>query len=282
MERPGFGVRVQLDRTNARLKVVDYHGPDWEALAACLARTAAGASLTKILFNLRQAEGDVLERFGYVTEGTIPGFFAGETARCWSLFLDPARAVSPYREAEDDLLAEVRQSGGAPAKPLPSGFTLTLLGPSAAGQLAGLYDRVFATYPTPMTDPAYVESVMASHAVFCGVLAGERLVGAASAEVSAEHRHAELTDCATLPEFRGQGILTHLLRELEEEMWHRGIGVLYSLARAGSHGMNAVLNKLGYAYRGRLLNNCHIGGRLEDMNLWVKSWDERDRQAIVE
>lgn len=270
VETPGFQAQVHLDRTNGRLKVTAYRGPDWTALTGYLDRTASEAGLGKILFNVRESDGEVLAGFGYVKEGTIPAFFSGETALCFSRFVDPARAVSPYLAEEDRILAQIAKSSPSPAKPLPGGFSLARLGPDDAGRLARLYARVFESYPTPLLDPAYIRSIIASHVVFCGVLAGGALVGAASAEVSEEHRNAELTDCATLPEYRGQGILTHLIEELEETMWRRGLGVLYSLARAGSYGMNAVLQRRGYEYRGRFLNNCHIGGRLEDMNLWVR------------
>nr|WP_315989693.1 hypothetical protein [Desulforamulus aquiferis] len=34
--------------------------------------------------------------------------------------------------------------------------------------------------------------------------------------------------------------------------------------------MNLVLHRLGYTFRGTLVNNCHIGGSYEDMNIWVR------------
>lgn len=34
--------------------------------------------------------------------------------------------------------------------------------------------------------------------------------------------------------------------------------------------MNRVLVQHGYAYSGRLVNNCDICGGFEDMNLWAK------------
>jgi beta-lysine N6-acetyltransferase len=38
-----------------------------------------------------------------------------------------------------------------------------------------------------------------------------------------------------------------------------------------SFGMNAVLYQLGYNYCGRLMNNCYIYDKLENMNMWVKN-----------
>jgi hypothetical protein len=34
--------------------------------------------------------------------------------------------------------------------------------------------------------------------------------------------------------------------------------------------MNTALARLGYRFRGRLMNNCHIMGGFEDMNIWVR------------
>ncbi|OPZ80752.1 MAG: N-acetyltransferase YodP [bacterium ADurb.Bin429] len=49
----------------------------------------------------------------------------------------------------------------------------------------------------------------------------------------------------------------------------RGLRSLFTLARATSVGINTAFSRLGYTYNGRLVNNCHIAGDWEDMNLWV-------------
>ena len=46
--------------------------------------------------------------------------------------------------------------------------------------------------------------------------------------------------------------------------------ILYSLSRAINPSINKVLANLDYKYCGRLVNNCHICGDFEDMNIWVK------------
>lgn len=110
-----------------------------------------------------------------------------------------------------------------------------------------------------------------NESIFRLVRENGRLVSAASAEVSWANRHAEMTDCATLPDYRGEGLMAAIFKELGREMLRQGISCLYSLARAASPGMNAVLRRLGYPLRGRMVNNCHIMGQFEDMNLWVKA-----------
>lgn len=53
-------------------------------------------------------------------------------------------------------------------------------------------------------------------------------------------------------------------------MKEKGIPHLFSLTRAVSTGMNMVIAKLGFEYKGRLIQNSQISGDFEDMNIWVK------------
>ena len=66
--------------------------------------------------------------------------------------------------------------------------------------------------------------------------------------------------------------MKRILEKLEEVLRQQAIYCAYSIARAQSFGMNAVLHGLGYQYRGRLINNCYIFEKLEDMNMWVKDF----------
>jgi putative beta-lysine N-acetyltransferase len=79
-----------------------------------------------------------------------------------------------------------------------------------------------------------------------------------------------MTDFATLPSQRGSGHASYILHQLEDELKKRDYHALYSIARATSYGMNKVFKEAAYEYTGRLIQNCHIAGELEDMNLWSK------------
>ena len=96
------------------------------------------------------------------------------------------------------------------------------------------------------------------------------IVAAASIELHAADLAAELTDCATVVSHRGRGLMTHLLRYLEQELERRSYLCAYTMARARSFGMNAVFHDMGYEFMGRLVNNCDIYGTYEDMNIWVR------------
>jgi len=54
------------------------------------------------------------------------------------------------------------------------------------------------------------------------------------------------------------------------ELKNKGYIIVYSIARALSYGMNIVFAKQNYIYGGRLINNCNIMGKFEDMNIWFK------------
>lgn len=111
---------------------------------------------------------------------------------------------------------------------------------------------------------------MNANTVYYIMLDHDRLISAASAEINPELGHAEITDCAVLPEYRGHSLTSFLIEALEKEMAGKDIFHVFSLVRASSFGMNAVLYHSGYQYGGRLINNCFIAEGLENMNIWCK------------
>ena len=136
--------------------------------------------------------------------------------------------------------------------------------------MAALYREVFASYPFPIHDTAYLRQTMEDNVVYFGVWEGDKLIALSSAEMDVAAGNAEMTDFATLPTCRGRGVAQHLLQEMEVEMANRNIWSLYTIARAYSHGMNVTFAKNGYRYGGTLTHNTDIAGDLESMNVWYK------------
>ncbi len=267
----GNFVEILIDRTNERLKVIDYEVHDWKKLISYLDEAAARNHAGKILFYIRRQDDYPLVNFGYVREGVIPAFFQGDDALCYSRFIDFVRSQSPNYEQEEALLKKIiKEKNREGTIEFPAGYVVCKIRKEHVDELVQLYRKIFSSYPSPLLNPEYVYKVMLTHVTFYGVFAGDSLVSAASAEMDEQNHNAEITDCATLSEHRGKGLLSNLIKFLEKEMWTQKMGTLYSLARAGSYGMNAALYRLGYEYMGRFINNCHIGGRYEDMNLWAK------------
>jgi len=270
-DHEGNFVEISIDSTNERLKVLDYEVQDWKKVISYLDEAAARNHSGKILLYIRRPDDYPLENFGYVREGVIPAFFRGDDALCYSRFTDYVRSQSTNYEQEEELLKKIIKEKDREGKiELPAGYVVCKIRKEHVDDLVKLYRKIFSSYPSPLLNPEYVQKVMQTHVTFYGVFAGDSLVSAASAELDEQNRNAEITDCATLLEHRGKGLLSNLIKLLEKEMCLQKMGILYSLARAGSYGMNAALYRLGYEYMGRFINNCHIGGRYEDMNLWAK------------
>jgi hypothetical protein len=59
-----------------------------------------------------------------------------------------------------------------------------------------------------------------------------------------------------------KNILSELIFQLEKQLKCKGFVTEYSLSMAKNFGINVSLSKLGYLYRGRLINNCNISGYL--------------------
>jgi len=97
------------------------------------------------------------------------------------------------------------------------------------------------------------------------------LAALSSAEMDIQGSNVEMTDFATLPEYRGRGLAQFLLQEMEGAMTHKGMRTAYTIARAVSPGMNITFSRRGYQYGGTLVNNTQISGSIESMNIWYKS-----------
>ena len=121
-----------------------------------------------------------------------------------------------------------------------------------------------------MNDHTYLEKIMQKTSIFKIMLYQNKIISAASIDVDQRTSSAELTDCATTEDHCGKGLMSHLVKSLEIEAKKLNLITLYSIARARSIGMNSVFSHNMYNYYGCLINNCHICGQLENMNIWSK------------
>jgi putative beta-lysine N-acetyltransferase len=179
------------------------------------------------------------------------------------------------REKKPDLVKKVLAAAKAKARPdmgpqLPESFRLKRADQRDAQAMARVYRQVFATYPFPIHDPDYLKRTMEENVAYFGLWHGERLVALSSAEMDLAGQNAEMTDFATLPDYRGQGLATFLLAEMEANLNALGIKTAYTIARAYSYGMNITFARNGYSFCGTLTNNTNIFGGLESMNVWYK------------
>jgi putative beta-lysine N-acetyltransferase len=268
-----FDNHVLIDRPNQRIKIMEctpllFTNSFLDQLAELEKETKS----SKTIIYAKKAEVEFFLTYGFHLEGYIDGFFNGQNAYILARFSLPERAVSQTMHEADAVLQMV-QNDTKPIsrdKELPDGMVMRKAKLMDADPLAALYRSVFKSYPSPMDDPKYIKKVMQDHTWFMVIEHADKIVCAASAEVTPKNNCAELTDCATLSDYRGQSLLSHLFYSLEDWLEEQGIYYLFSLTRSLSPGMNLTTARHGYSYRGRLVNNCDIYSGFEDMNIWVK------------
>lgn len=265
----GFTARLFLDQYNQRIRVLEYSATDYQAMVLAIRWLAEANRFDKI--TVMATRDDWLEflRFGYVLEAVVRHFHRGDDAYVVSKFRSQERLTS-HCLMEEILLIERILAEQNPETPTPlgPGFQVRSARSQDVDQLVELYREIFETYPSPLLHRGYLEAVLQKDSLFAVCTQGDRIVAAASAELHPADLAAELTDCATRPEARGKGIMTHLLRWLEHELRERRYICAYTMARARSFGMNMVFHRMGYTFLGRLVNNCDIYGAYEDMNIW--------------
>jgi putative beta-lysine N-acetyltransferase len=266
---------VQHGPFSNRIYLMKLDPRDLPAITEGLDDLCRGNGYTKIFAKVPRAHAAPFLQAGYVREATVPGFFEGkEDGDFLSRFVDPRRADPGDHGPEIRRVLELAEAkAGADTKPpaRTGEETLFACAPAHAEEMSLLYREVFATYPFPIHDPAYLRETMASHVAYFGARATDgRLAALASSEMDEASGNVEMTDFATLPQMRGRGLAQRLLALMEREMRRRGLVTAYTIARALSAGMNITFSRRGYRFGGTLVNNTQISGRIESMNIWYK------------
>ncbi|OIJ19240.1 putative beta-lysine N-acetyltransferase [Anaerobacillus alkalidiazotrophicus] len=265
-----YSMQVCYDFVSERLRVDDYQG-NMEEMVSMLKKLSKKSSFSKIIVKSRVEDWRFLLSKGFFLEGVIDNYFKGQNAYFMAYYLSDKRRTSREWKKEDELIEKVYElPTSSSVDPLPTEYTIRLANVEDASALASLYNQVFSSYPTPINDEMYIQTAIREGSIFYVVEWDRSIVSAASAEVNTTYLNAEITDCATLPGYRSYGFMKLLISKLEKELVKRKIFCSYSLARAGSYGINACLKKLDYKYNGRLTNNCSISDKYENMNVWVK------------
>ncbi len=272
IEQPGFKAVLYTDIPNKRVRLISFRARDYDKLTEHLLLTTEKQDCSKIWLVCSSNEWIEFLSRGFVLEGAAEGYLQGQTGYFMSYFLTEDRRFSfNYRE-EQKILFEVlklTQEENLYSVP-PKSYSLRKASTHDVNALSNLFARVFETYPVPVSKPGYLLQAINTKSVFYLVEHQGEVVSAASADMDFELGNAEITDCATLPDHRGKGLMYFLVTALEADVQSRNINCFYTLARAKSAGIGKVFRKMGYQYRGRLINNCNICTSYEDMNLWVK------------
>lgn len=257
-----------LDYFNQRIRVDHYTG-NVAHLVNTIEQLAEKHSFTKLIIKGKGEHVSAWLSFGFLLEATMPYYFQGHDAYFFVKYKSNERRSSMRWVEEDNIVTDV-QKKEVKEKEVPKQFVMRKATEDDAEELANVFGKVFEIYPTPLNESDYIRKTMEEDTIYYIYETEGRIVSTASAEMNLSERNAELTNCATLPDYRKHGFMKSLLRKLEDELKERSIFCSYTIARSLSFGMNAAFHQLGYTYTGRLANNCYIFDKLEDMNVWVK------------
>jgi len=263
---------VQHGKHSDRVYLMKLGQDDLPELLSRLEDLANRKGYSKIFAKVPDDRLDHFRHHGYRPEARVPRFYRGDRAAHFlGKYLCPKRREEPRPDRVSEVLELARAKTPLPESPaLPDRYRWRPLDPSDAQAMVAVYRRVFASYPFPIHNPAYLEETMADNVRYHGIFRDDRLVAIASAELDRSGGNGEMTDFTTLPEERGQGLANYLLTRLEEAAAREGIVTAYTIARAYSFGMNITFAKLGYDFGGTLTRNTQISGDLESMNVWYK------------
>ena len=261
------GSVVQHGRHNQRIYVMHLDTRQTDLLIPTLDRLAQEKGYGKIFAKIPATHWGPFKAAGYTREAMVPGFFHGTID---GLFV--ARFLSSKRRQTDEKTWQAPQETDRihRSQTKNSEPSVTVCGIEDAAMLADLYRRVFKTYAFPIDQADYLERMMSEDLHYFAIVQKQTIAAAAALEIDEKGRNCEMTDFATLSQFRGRGLAGVLLRRLDEKAIDFGLKTAYTIARADSEAMNAVFYKTGYHYAGRLINNTQIGGRIRNMNVWYK------------
>ncbi len=278
---------IQFGPLNDRVYLMKLAIPDLPRLVYNLETLAQRHRLTKICAKVPQPCRTLFEDRGFVQEANIPGLFNGRQDGLYlAKFLDQRRSFSDQRCPQPPgehhcpkLICPEYQEGHleqqtehpqnlTPGRDL--GLKVRRMGLKDCSAIARIFAHNFSAYPFPLYNLDYLKECMQTNVCFFGAEIDGHMAALASSEMDETAGHVEMTDFITLPAYRGYGLATRLLQAMEQSMQNRKIQTAFSIARAGSLGMNAVFARYGYTYCGRLVQNTCFNGELEDMNVWSK------------
>lgn len=282
METLGSSI-VQHGRQSDRIYLMKCDPDDRDSIVETLDYLARDEAYSKIFAKVPASMEEVFLGDDYTVEARVAGLFnADEDGLFMGKFLTPDRAVPDNAETIFQVLDIALSKADAHPKSYDEksvyipGFDIQPMDTGHAETMADLYSQVFESYPFPIFDPDFIRETMESHVHYFGAFQESELVALSSAETDMTALNVEMTDFATLPQVRGQGLAELLLATMGRAVSSMGIQTAYTIARATSHGMNIAFSRGGYQFAGTLVNNTNIAGGLESMNVW---WKELTPQA---
>jgi lysine 2,3-aminomutase len=266
------GSLIQHGTFNDRIYLMSLDKTDYPGILKEMAIIARENRYSKIFAKIPLYALDGFLDAGYIEEARIPGFFNKRDDACFmGKFLEPGRKIERFPQKIGEIIDTAQAKEPVQALPIPDGVSYRTAVKEDAESICEVYKEVFETYPFPIHDPEYIRQTMDENFIYFTLWDGDTLAAVSSTEMYPAYSNVEMTDFATLPNYRGNGGAQFLLQKMEEEMGNRGITGAYTIARAYSFGMNITFARNNYTFGGTLTNNTNISGSMESMNIWYKS-----------
>jgi len=266
------GSVIQHGTHNDRIYLMRFNTDDTQGLVTILDDMALAKGYGKIFAKIPALAWNAFKSAGYVKEVVVPGLFAGKVD---GFFI--AKYFSNRRQETQNvqnLLRIISPDRQAPTKNIhPMNKAAPEVVPcelSDATEMSLIYQQVFKSYPFPIQKPTYLQHMMKKGVLYFCIRIKGRIAAIAAAEIDLVNKNVEMTDFATLPQWRCMGFAGLLLNHMGKHTRKLGIKTAYTIARAESTGMNSVFKNSGYKYSGLLKNNSQICGKIQSMAVWYK------------
>jgi putative beta-lysine N-acetyltransferase len=264
------GSVVQHGPHNKRIYLMRLNPGNTNGLIAALDTMALKNGYGKIFAKIPAPAWNAFKSADYIKEAVVPRFFAGKTD-CFfiakyfsSRRQEPLNFGNPLRILRPD-----RQEPTNNSHPIDTATPdVVPCEPSDATEMSVIYQQVFKSYPFPIQKPTYLQHMMKEGVLYFCIRIEGRIAAIAAAEIDWTNKNVEMTDFATLSQWRGMGFASLLLNHMGKHTRKLGIKTAYTIARAESTGMNSVFQNSGYEYSGRLINNSQICGNIQSMTVW--------------
>ncbi len=272
IEKTGNGSIIQHGKHNDRIYLMKLQKENVPSALDEIYKIATDNCYSKIFCKVPKSVAPLFLANGYILEALIPGFYKSrEDLFFMSKFLNTDRLKNIEKEkflSLNNLLTEIPKN--KIVKTRPSGYTVRKLGKADVEHITQIYSGVFESYPFPIHNQEYISMTMDENVQYYGAEKDGELAALASSEIDFEGANAEMTDFATRKTHTGKNLSILLLNTMEQEMRQQGITTLYTIARLNSIPMNKTFLRSGYDYRGTLIKNTNISGKIESMNVYYK------------
>lgn len=264
---------IQHGKENNRIYLMKLAQEDCPEIITYMENLALNESYTKILAKVPNKQKDFFLNSGYEFEARVCNFYNDEDDVYFlSKFLSPERKKFSNKNNVFKNIEFCMEKARLPnSKNLDKNFRINKLKEKDAPKMAEIFKSVFESYPFPIFDKDYIIKTMNENVDYFGVFEGKKLIAVSSSEMDLLNLNTEMTDFATLPQYRGKNFSYYLLQEMETAAKQKMLKTAYTIARSECTGINMTFAKMQYEYGGTLVNNTNICGNIETMNVWYKN-----------